>query len=120
VHRRFRRRRLLRLVGLDRREDPAAALDRIAAPDAGPDVRSDLASLGRILHALPIAERIAFSLRYVEGATLDEVASSCACSLATAKRRIAAAERHVRARIRVSDCAPPLPLASRRRSEVRS
>jgi RNA polymerase sigma-70 factor (ECF subfamily) len=119
VHRRFRRRRLLRSLGFDRSEDPAAALERIAAPDAGPEVRSELASLGRILHVLPIVERIAFSLRHIEGATLDEVASSCGCSLATAKRRIAAAERHVRARIRMSDCAPPLPLARRRCSEVR-
>jgi len=117
VHRRFRRRRLLRMLGLDRGEDPAAALERVAAPDAGPDVRSELAALGRVLHALPIAQRIAWSLRYVEGATLEEVASSCACSLATAKRRIAAADEHVRARVCVSDGAP-VPLTRRRRSEV--
>jgi RNA polymerase sigma-70 factor (ECF subfamily) len=117
VHRRFRRRRLLRLLGLDRSEDPAAALERIAAPDAGPDVRSELASLGRMLHALPIAQRIAWSLRYVEGATLEEVASTCACSLATAKRRIAAAEKHVRARVRVPDGGTLLHLQGR--SEVR-
>jgi RNA polymerase sigma-70 factor, ECF subfamily len=119
VHRRFRRRRLLRLLGLDRSEDPAAALERIAAPDASPDVRSELAFLGRLLHELPIAQCIAWSLRYVEGATLEEVASACACSLATAKRRIAAADKQVRAMVRVADGGRPLPFARPRRSEVR-
>jgi RNA polymerase sigma-70 factor, ECF subfamily len=118
VHRRFRRRRLLRLLGLHRNEDPTAALERIAAPDADPEVRSELASLGRMLDALPVAQRIAWSLRYVEGATLEEVASACACSLATAKRRIAAADRHVSAHVHVSEGATPLRWARRRRSEV--
>lgn len=120
VHRRFRRRRLLRLLRLESGVDPAAALDRVAAPDAGPEVRSELASLGRSLQALPVAERIAWSLRYIEGATLEEVAATCACSLATAKRRIAAAEKHVRTRLGGFDWSTPLPLVRRRRSEVRS
>jgi RNA polymerase sigma-70 factor (ECF subfamily) len=40
---------------------------------------------------LPTAERIAWSLRTIEGLTLPAVAAACGCSLATAKRRIAAA-----------------------------
>jgi RNA polymerase sigma-70 factor (ECF subfamily) len=43
--------------------------------------------------------RIAWTLRMVEGLELAEVASACGCSLATAKRRIAAAEVVVRAHI---------------------
>lgn len=45
------------------------------------------------LSALPTAERIAWVLRRVHGAQLAVVASMCDCSLATAKRRIAAADR---------------------------
>ena len=39
--------------------------------------------------------RVAWQLRYVEGYRLDEVAGLCHCSLATAKRRIADAEKRV-------------------------
>lgn len=52
-------------------------------------VQSAYASLSR----LSTAERIAWVLRRVHGAQLDAVASMCECSLATAKRRIAAADR---------------------------
>lgn len=53
-----------------------------------------------MLESLPLEERLAWSLRHVEGHALEEVAAACDCSLATAKRRIAAAEANVRARIR--------------------
>jgi len=42
---------------------------------------------------VPTQERLAWSLRYLEGEPLDMVAASCGCSLATAKRRISAAKR---------------------------
>ena len=45
------------------------------------------------LAELPARERAAWLLRHVEGYELAEVARLCECSLATAKRRIAAAER---------------------------
>jgi DNA-directed RNA polymerase specialized sigma24 family protein len=40
-------------------------------------------------------------LRHVEGLRLDEVAEAMECSLATAKRRIQRADRHVRADVRI-------------------
>lgn len=46
----------------------------------------------RILAELPVDERIAFSLRFIDGRELTEVATSCGCSLATAKRRLSRAE----------------------------
>jgi RNA polymerase sigma-70 factor, ECF subfamily len=46
----------------------------------------------RILDALPVNAKIAWMLRHVEGEPLDTVAQMCGCSLATAKRRIAAAQ----------------------------
>jgi len=52
-------------------------------------------------------------LRMVEGLELTEVASACGCSLATAKRRIAAADVAVRAHI-----GPPEAEAERRKESL--
>jgi RNA polymerase sigma-70 factor (ECF subfamily) len=46
-----------------------------------------------ILDGIPANQRIAWALRYVEGEPLEGVATLSGCSLATAKRRIAAASR---------------------------
>lgn len=53
-----------------------------------PDEQAMLQGLYRALGALPVDDRLAWTLRHVEGASLEEVAEGCACSLATAKRRI--------------------------------
>jgi len=98
VHRRFRRRKLLGLFGLDRSEEDAK-LEQLASPDLGPEERADLRAVDRALDALPAEEKIAWVLRHVEGLSLDEVAEATGCSLATAKRRIAAADVRV-ARLR--------------------
>jgi RNA polymerase sigma-70 factor (ECF subfamily) len=57
----------------------------------GPEERTMLHGLYAALDKLPLDERLAWTLRHIEGATLDEVALGCDCSLATAKRRIAKA-----------------------------
>lgn len=90
VHRRFRRRRLLRLLGLDQPTDDAT-LESLARSDLGGEARAELSLLDRVLARLPAEARIAWMLRHVEGASLEEVAVLCECSLATAKRRIALA-----------------------------
>jgi RNA polymerase sigma-70 factor (ECF subfamily) len=98
VQRRLRRQRLRRVLGLDDGFDDAS-LEALAAPTLRPDDRAELALADRVLRSLPSAPRIAWMLRRVEGLPLAEVASACDCSLATAKRRIAAADaamgRHV-------------------------
>ncbi len=98
VHRRFRKRRLLRALGLDRSIDDAS-LELLGRADLSHEARESLAALDRALGSLPFTERAAWMLRYVDGSSLEEVASQCDCSLATAKRRIAAARavvaRHV-------------------------
>jgi RNA polymerase sigma-70 factor (ECF subfamily) len=91
AHRRFRRRRLLARFGLDRGVDDAR-LAMVVDPAAPPDVRVELARIDRALAVLPAALRIAWMLRHVEGCALEELAERCACSLATAKRRIQRAE----------------------------
>jgi RNA polymerase sigma-70 factor (ECF subfamily) len=58
-----------------------------------PDERAMLEGLYGALRALPLEERLAWTLRRVEGATFEEVARGCDCSLATAKRRVARATR---------------------------
>lgn len=45
-----------------------------------------------ILSRFSVDERIAFSLRYVEGMELEEVAQACGVSLATTKRRLRRAQ----------------------------
>jgi RNA polymerase sigma-70 factor (ECF subfamily) len=98
VRRRLRRGRLLRALGLDRGADDAT-LAALAAPGGQPDQRAELALIDRALQTVNANVRIAWMLRMVEGLELAEVASACGCSLATVKRRIAAADTAVRAHV---------------------
>jgi RNA polymerase sigma-70 factor (ECF subfamily) len=94
VRRRLRRDRLVRFLGLDRGSDDAT-LAALAAPALRADDRAELALVDRLLRRMPANLRVAWMLRRVEGLPLAEVASACACSLATAKRRVAAADAEV-------------------------
>jgi len=102
VRRRLRRGRLMRVLGLDRGTDDAT-LAALAAPGSNADQRAALALVDKALAGVSANVRIAWMLRLVEGLELAEVASACGCSLATAKRRIAAAEAVVRAHIGPTD-----------------
>lgn len=95
VHRRLRRRKLLRALGLwnDRREE---SLDNCLATGVSAEYFAEIVCLDHVLRQLPDAERIAWQLRYAEGFRLEEVAELCGCSLATVKRRIAQADALVR------------------------
>lgn len=98
VHRRFRRRKLLRVFGL-RAAESESRLAELASSAASPEQHAELALLDGALSWLAAADRIAWTLRRVEGMRIEDVALSCRCSLATAKRRIAAADRVVRAHV---------------------
>jgi RNA polymerase sigma-70 factor (ECF subfamily) len=106
VRRRFRKRRLLRTLGLHIGADDAT-LESLAASGASADTKTDLAALDRVLTALPADQRIAWMLRYVEGEELRAVARTCGCSLATIKRRIAAADAQVHAELRIGEMEGP-------------
>jgi RNA polymerase sigma-70 factor (ECF subfamily) len=82
--RQLRRRRLLRLVGLDEAPDYEAVAD----PALSPEDRALLAQTYRRLDTIPPRQRLAWTLRQIEGEPLEQVASLCGCSLATAKRWI--------------------------------
>jgi len=98
VHRRFRRRKLLRALGLDRGDDDAT-LARLGVSLLAPEQRAELAALDRVLARLPSRERIVWMLRHVEGQELAEIASACEASVASIKRWLAKADGEVRAHV---------------------
>lgn len=87
ARRRLQMRRFRTYLGLD---DPNA-YDTVADSQASPEQRALLARVYRVLDGLPADQRIAWALRHIEGEQLESVAVLAGCSLATAKRRIAAA-----------------------------
>jgi RNA polymerase sigma-70 factor (ECF subfamily) len=64
----------------------------VPARGATAEEHAILARLYEVLNELPTDQRLAWSLRFLEGEPLDAVAAVCGCSLSTAKRRIAAAK----------------------------
>jgi RNA polymerase sigma-70 factor (ECF subfamily) len=100
AYRRLRRRRLLAALGF--RPSPSdGSLERVAHHNASGEIRAELALLDRALNELSPNERTAWMLRYVEGYYVAEVAELCGCSLATVKRRIANARRHISVHVSV-------------------
>jgi len=89
ARRRLRMRRLRTFLGLDE----ATLYDSMVDEAASPEQRVLVGRVYRALDGLPADHRIAWSLRHMEGEKLEDVAVLCNCSLATAKRRIAAAAR---------------------------
>ena len=94
VQRRFRRRKLLRALGISQSSEEGGLLEQ-ARPMLPAEARAELAALDRALATLPARERVAWLLRHVEGLELTEVASACDTSLATIKRWLARAEARV-------------------------
>ena len=89
ARRRLRRQRVLRWLG----HEDAQEVEDLADLAASPHDAALVAQMYRVLDRLPASQRIAWTLRHVEGASLREVAAFSGSSLATAKRRIAAARR---------------------------
>jgi RNA polymerase sigma-70 factor, ECF subfamily len=90
----IRNRRLLRTLGLDRRENDAS-LESIAHDHLSEEMLIELAAADAVLHRLPVELRIAWLLRHIEGHTIRDVSRLCNCSLATAKRRLAKADERI-------------------------
>ena len=91
--RKLRRRRLLRALFLS--VEDGLDYEALSAPGATPEQRAMVARVYRALDALPAVERVAWVLRHVHGATLDEAAALCACSLSTYQRRLGRASAHL-------------------------
>ena len=86
--RRLRRQKLRAFFSLE-----AMGVDAPLVVDgaASPEERAHVTATYRRLEALPVAQRIAWLLKNVEGETLDSIAALCACSKATVQRRLRAA-----------------------------
>lgn len=95
VARRLRRRRLRTIFGLEGRDYQVAL-----AVDATQEQSVLLTRIYQILDSLPVDQRIAWTLRKIEGEKLEAVALICGCSLATAKRRIVSAEEAIEKAVR--------------------
>lgn len=93
VHRRFRRARLLRWLGIG--SAPPDETEAVASGAPTPERLGELALARRVIDALPADERVVWLLRHQEGEGLAEVAALAGCSLATAKRRLARAEARI-------------------------
>jgi RNA polymerase sigma-70 factor (ECF subfamily) len=87
--RRLRRRRLRAFFSLDAVSDHEALVDAAATPEE----RAHITSTYRLLARLPVAQRVTWILRHIEGETLDGIAELCRCSKATVQRRIRAAQK---------------------------
>ncbi len=87
---RLRRRKVRQLFGLD------TSVYIPPTRPASPEQSAYLARIYQELDRLPVSHRVAWTLRYVEEEPLEEVARLCGCSLAAAKRRIAAAQAAIR------------------------
>jgi RNA polymerase sigma-70 factor (ECF subfamily) len=92
VQRRFRRRRLRRLLGLDFGAPVTIPLDELAMRDAEQEAVLELRRLEAVLRTLPDRACIVWTLRAVEGETLPAIAEIVGCSLATVKRDLSAAQ----------------------------
>jgi len=57
------------------------------------EARAALREVYAVLGQLPIDERMAFTVRFIEGMTLPDAAEACETSLATLKRRLSRAEK---------------------------
>jgi RNA polymerase sigma-70 factor (ECF subfamily) len=102
AHRRLRKRRLLRALGLgDPRQQET--LEDCLSPGVSPEMYAEIVCLDHVLAQLPDAPRIAWQLRHVEGYRLEEVAELCECSLATAKRRLAQADSRIRQHVELPE-----------------
>jgi len=94
AHKVLRRRRLLTRLGI-RRFDPID-VDALLSPAAPAEVVMEVRAVYGQIDELPTKLRIPFLLRRAEGLELAEIAELIGASLATTKRRIAAAEERLR------------------------
>lgn len=87
---RLRRQKLMRALGLLRRE--SINLDELPRPTLGADRALELKELYSRIEAFPTEERVALTLRRVEGMEASEIAEHMGKSVSTVKRRLRSAE----------------------------
>ena len=95
----FRRRSVLRALGLGIGGAQEGPLSALASPELSPEGLAELRLLDQVLTRLPAQERMAWMLRHVRGEALETIAQWLGCSLATTKRRLQAAQLSVQAHV---------------------
>jgi len=88
AYRTMRRRRARSWLWFQKPED----LPEVVHDDPDPEVRQACAAFYRLLGRLPAKEQLVFTLRYVEGMEVAQLALASGASLSTAKRQLALAE----------------------------
>ncbi len=73
-------------------QDPTI-LESTPNQDSDEEDRQALRQVFVILDKMPVNERVPFTLRFIEGLQLSELADACDISVATVKRRLAKAEK---------------------------
>jgi RNA polymerase sigma-70 factor, ECF subfamily len=86
ARRRLRVRRLKRLLMV------GDVVEEAPDPAASPETRAQVKAIFRALDRLPDRLRVVWCLRYLEGLSLEEVATASGCSLAAVKRRLTKAK----------------------------
>lgn len=86
AHRRFRRRNLLRRLGIGPSE--TIPLDELGGPQISQESLTELHIVSEALKKASAKSRTCWILRHVEGHTLSEVAELAGISLATVKRKL--------------------------------
>lgn len=81
----LRKRKALTFFGLS--ETPT--YEHLSMQEANTEHEVLLRQVFELLERVAVKDRVAWSLRYLQGEKLEEVAEACECSLATVKRRIA-------------------------------
>jgi RNA polymerase sigma-70 factor, ECF subfamily len=71
---------------------PAEELPEIPTPEVSPELREAVRAAHQVIASMGVDLQIVFTLRFVQGMGLREVATACDVSLATIKRRLAKAE----------------------------
>lgn len=100
VRQTIRRRRLQRRLGLEHTSEDASL--RALSPDQwSPEMRAQLSMVDDMLARLPVEQKLAWTLRYVEGHKLREVAEMGGWSMSSAKRYIKAADEQIQRRVKV-------------------
>lgn len=102
ARRMLRRRQLLRALGIDHRRH-AHRLDEQLDRSLDAQLASALRTLGRELDRMPPRRRIAWCLRYLEGCSVDEVASYCGCSLQQAERELRKARAALQGQLQITE-----------------
>jgi RNA polymerase sigma-70 factor, ECF subfamily len=88
-------RRRIRATSVPCGFDDDDVVHEILRSDGDHDFRLELSAVAVVIDGLPEALRMPWRLHCLEGLGLPEVARACACSVATAKRRIALARARI-------------------------